>query len=272
MSVGPEDRFPDRKHRYHSGLAGITGLTTPPVNANDPRMRYDQFRAAWASAQRSARLRPMGLEPRETLDQRSLSRTYAVGFEGPRAEPFHVGAQVSWDWDALLTARSATNEEDMLTELFGRSTTGRGRKMTPPSVRVDVAFRASLEWGKSVVLPSQDAWEGWCLQTVDELHGLWTAPLNKKRKARAEPLVTCWAGEPTAQVEVQADGRLLLSSLELLAWRFVEFPPTRDGHDAEGLPEPERALTTLLERVGKGLDVWTAALAQLAPRRRGPVH
>jgi len=242
------------------------------MNVDELRMRYEQFRTAWESAQRTARLRMMGVAPDETLDQCSLTRTFSVNFEGPRAEPFFIGAHVSWEWNALLTARSATTEDDMLTELFGRTTTGRGRKMTPPSVRVDVAFKASLMWGKSVVLPTQEAWEDWSNETVEELHNLWTAPLSKRRNARVERHVTCWAGEPTAKVEVQTDGRLLLSSLELSAWRFVEFPPTRDGHDIEGLPEPQRALTTLLERVGKGLDVWTAALARLAPRRRGPVH
>jgi len=36
------------------------------------------------------------------------------------APPFHTSAAIEWRWGALATARTATTEEDMLTELLGR--------------------------------------------------------------------------------------------------------------------------------------------------------
>jgi hypothetical protein len=45
---------------------------------------------------------------------------FLVGALGQDAEPFHIGATLSWRWDSLHTARTATTEEDLLTELLGR--------------------------------------------------------------------------------------------------------------------------------------------------------
>lgn len=74
---------------------------------------------------------------------------------GQDVEPFHVGATMSWRWDSLNTARTATTEEDMLTELLGRE--GGGRVKTErPWLRVDVTLRASLPHGKPI--PSSEVW------------------------------------------------------------------------------------------------------------------
>ena len=81
-------------------------------------MNYDHFRAVWHETLRAAGLLPSTTRPVETVDLGRMSRTYSVGVElehAQRFRPFYVTAGLSWRWDALQSARTATTEwEDCL--------------------------------------------------------------------------------------------------------------------------------------------------------------
>ena len=84
-------------------------------------MNYDNFRLAWQEALAGAVLRIWGF-PDEAIVLPDMARTYRtyVSLGGmPPADAFNVTAELSWEWDALLSARSETTEEDMLMQILG---------------------------------------------------------------------------------------------------------------------------------------------------------
>ena len=87
-------------------------------------MNYETFRTLWAQSLRICDLKLAEHTVQETLNPVSLRRSYRALVrqlpESSAPAPFSVSAELSWDWDALLTARFATTEEDVLTEFFGR--------------------------------------------------------------------------------------------------------------------------------------------------------
>ena len=111
-------------------------------------MTFDEFKHAWRLALRESQLPVLSMyDGGETLDLRSMDRTFET-FVGPvgeqEAEPFHASAVLSWRWGPVLTARSATTEEDMLAEVLGEER-GRKAKTERSPLRVDVTLRASLQ-------------------------------------------------------------------------------------------------------------------------------
>jgi hypothetical protein len=106
-------------------------------------MNYDQFRAFWHEALDEAKLLSFPPRPAETIDLGDMARTYRIFVERyrlQRAGPFHVTAELSWRWDALQTARTATREEDVLEELLDQD--GYDLATERPWLRVDVTLRA----------------------------------------------------------------------------------------------------------------------------------
>jgi hypothetical protein len=127
-------------------------------------MNYDQFCALWHKILDEAGLLELSSRPRpsETIDLGDMARTYRIFVELYRAQrtgPFHVTAELSWRWDALQTARTATREEDVLEELLGRD--GYYLVTERPWLRVDVTLRASLPLDSPLPMPGAEAWRRW---------------------------------------------------------------------------------------------------------------
>ena len=86
-------------------------------------MRYEEFRHAFDDALRESKLGLIRRSGDETLDLRSLARTYEIHVEplgGQDAEPFFVAATLSFRWDALSSlnvesrgARNVTRHESL---------------------------------------------------------------------------------------------------------------------------------------------------------------
>src|SRR4051812_35489372 len=91
-------------------------------------MTYDEVHASLLLALRESGLPSLGANDlREAVEARSTDRTVksVVGTLGQDAEPLHIGAALSWRW--IHAARTATTEEDLLTEFLGRES-GRGSR------------------------------------------------------------------------------------------------------------------------------------------------
>jgi hypothetical protein len=96
------------------------------------------------------------------IDLSDGARTYRIFVELhrlQRARSFHVTAELSWRWDALQTARTATREEDVLEELLGRD--GYYLVTERPRLRVDVTLRANLPLDSPLPLRRAEAWRRW---------------------------------------------------------------------------------------------------------------
>jgi len=72
---------------------------------------------------------------------------------------FYVTVKLSWEWDALLSARFSTTEEDMLMQIYGDF--GIHENTEQPWLRVDISLNATLPHDHPMPLPYESAWRTW---------------------------------------------------------------------------------------------------------------
>ena len=202
--------------------------------------------------------------PSEAVDLRWLSRTYGIIVSLrniQKAGPFYINAGLNWRWDAILAARSATTEEDLLVELLGQD--GYYLVTEQPWLRVDVTLRAMLPMDAPIPMPGADAWHRWTAEVTTRLAPF--LPTGDEEDDQGRP-VLCWCGEPTAQVQCAPDtGRLYLTRVELSAWRGIDLPRQWDNPDRWPDPRPDAQLADFAGRVRQALQVWEACLSHLYP-------
>lgn len=229
-------------------------------------MTYEEFRAAFLTALRESKLGMIGLWPDEEINLRTTDRTLVVHVEplgGSDAEPFHVAATISWRWDSLLTARSATMEKDMLTELFSRD---EASDMVPrlPDIRIDLKLGASLPWGKSMPMPSRQAWASWIRETLGRLERIepLTPDEHVTENAVGDVEVLAWQGSPVARVSCGPTGELSLLGIDIEAMQMLTVPRTLDSGE---LPDdgPEGQLAEMFHRVRAAMTAWMQSLDNL---------
>lgn len=232
-------------------------------------MRYEEFRAAWDSALLESKLGTFGFSGEETFNPRNTDRTYEVHVEplgGQDARPFHVTAKLSFRWDALHTARTATTEEDMLVTIFGRDGASE-MKTEKPWLRVDIKLNASLPWEKPLPMPSKAAWAQWVREVTGRLEDI--EPLTPEEKVRENEEgnleVLAWQDAPSATVVCSEGGELLLQSVSISAFQIVETPRVLDDPDQED-DGPEEQLREMFHRVRASLLAWMQALDHLKKR------
>jgi hypothetical protein len=232
-------------------------------------VRYEDFKTAWNEALRESRLPSIGGVDggEETLDLRSMDRTYQVYVEplgGQHQQPFHVTAKLWWRWDAALTARMRTTEEDLLTELLGRE--GNHEIETArPWLRVDIALCASAPYGKPLPMPTKATWAQWVREAMGRLERIEPViPEENVREADDGRLeILGWRGEPEIKVICGADGELKLESVELSAWQAIELPKQWDDSEKEPGEDPERQLREMFARVRSALHAWMEVMDHL---------
>ena len=232
-------------------------------------MRYDEFKSMFVAALRHSGLTTIGPPPSdEVLDLRTTDRTVTVYVEPPGRDmggPFHISGAISWRWDALQQARTATTEEDMLTELFGRED-ALGQETVHPRLRVDITLRASLEYGKPIAMPSRAAWSEWRrealarLQTVERL----VDDDVMLDMSDDELAVLAWLGEPEIKGTCNEAGDLLLESLSVSAFHMVGVPRTWDDPDRQLDDDPYEQLSAMFLRVKAALHAWREVMDHLA--------
>lgn len=119
-------------------------------------MNYDAFLHTWNQALSTAGL--MSLFPEQMVNLQSMDRTYRliipVGHNSARYSPFYVTMELSWRWDALLSARFATTEEDLIMQIYEKRDVH--LDTASPWLHVDFNFHAGLQTDLYAPMPSSD--------------------------------------------------------------------------------------------------------------------
>lgn len=230
-------------------------------------MNYDAFRAAWEKALGDAGLLSAYDRPEETISLGSMERRHAirVGLTfggGQRPEPFSASMELTWEWDALHSARSRTTEEDALTEFLGHKK-AEGLRTDQPWLRVDVALHGKLDWDRPLLLPPQDTWRAWVGEVMAQMETLLPQAGREHADGTTTPL--SWCGEPEAQVRCGPAGEIWLLGVELQGWQGISLPRQWDDPDRKPDKGPEAQLDDFAKRLRQALDAWKKGLKMLLP-------
>ncbi|MCX6053795.1 MAG: hypothetical protein NTZ74_02555 [Chloroflexi bacterium] len=212
-------------------------------------MNYQEFRELWHKALKASHLQiPYPICPTEKIDLTNMNRSYELilyGGPDPKSDPFRLSATITWDWDATLSARYATTEEDMLMQIFGDFGLY-DDDTVPPWLRMDVLLTASLPYGRVYPMPAMTQWQPWFKQANDELQLL--LPMEYEMDglyAYSDPI------QPN--IELLEDGQLNLERVTFKAWQLIELPRQWDDPEKRD-PYPEGVLCNFANQIAKAMD------------------
>jgi hypothetical protein len=228
-------------------------------------MDYAHFRTLWIEALKRSGLIWEKAYVDEQLDLTSMDRLYKVvipyHFRDIPSHLFYITAELSWRWDTLLSARFATTEEEMLTELFGRK---HPVHTDLPLLRVDVVLHASVQRYGFYPMPLSSVWRDWAAMVTSEVESYFPLFTNDDPK---KPAVVSWLEEPEIQLNCSPGGQLYLLGVSLAAAELIRLPRQWDHPQRRRDPEPGAQIDELLRRVVHGLEAWRDALDELMTTR-----
>lgn len=221
-------------------------------------MNYQEFRDLWHSALRTARLPiPYPAGPTERINLHDMSRSYELILRSgsqPKCDPFYPVTTINWEWDALLAARAATTEEDMLMQIFGDFDDH--DDSLPSRLRIDVRLSAGVSYGTVYPMPAQAVWQRWVRRASDELETLLPTGFDNDGDL-------CAASDSLqATVKLLDDGRLGLEGVTFNAWQAIMIPRQWD-HPEKSDPDPEEALVDFAVRISKAFTTFENHLTRL---------
>jgi hypothetical protein len=224
-------------------------------------MDYDTFKSFWNSAFAEAGLPSAMGHPDETVDLSSMDRRYTAYVRDfdDSSEPFHISCKLSWRWDALQSARTATTEEDLLTQLHGRDEAA-DMDTERPWLRVDVELHGSLQLGEGQKMPGKATWSRFVAAVTKKVTPLLPVHEIEFNDGTA---VLGWCGQPTATVLCEEDGRVKLTGVELSAYQPILLPRKWDDPEREPDEDPEEALAAFTGRVREAMEQWAEAVKVL---------
>jgi hypothetical protein len=224
-------------------------------------MDYQEFINLWLEALGQARFPSLQLlRPSETIDIRSMDRTYKNYLwwpETPETKAFHVTAEISWVWDSLLSARFATTEEDMLMQIYGDF--GIHEDTEPPWLRIDMALHATISLDERFPLPLLENWQRWAKKVCLELEPFlpsWNESKDKDQDTLG------WHGNPEAEIYFDALGQTFLQAVILRSWRGINLPRQWDDPDKAD-PDPGEELYQFATNIKQALRIWQNSLVDL---------
>lgn len=224
-------------------------------------MDYDQFTILWHQILEDVRFPNLHfIRPIETIDTRSMDRNYKVFLmwpETPATQMFGVSAEISWTWDALLSGRFATTEEDMLMQIYGDF--GIHEDTEPPWLRVDVTLSAAISLDKRFPLPLLANWQRWVASVYADIDPV--LPADDEDDENDLGLIA-WRGEPEAIINLDSQGHSYLQQIRLPAWQGIILPRQWDDPD-KGDPGPDEQLYDLVSRLQQALKIWQESLVYL---------
>ena len=231
-------------------------------------MNYDEFKAAFLQSLHHAGLPTLGPAPHEELlDLRSTSRKITVFVEPVARDvgaPFHIGGRISWSWDSLQSARTATTEEDLLSELLGQEVAEQVDS-EQPWLRIDIRLSASLMVGKSVAMPSAEVWTKWSREAIGRLERIEPLVADEMVREDAEGrlAVLGWQGEPEIRATCNNLGELRLESIRVSAFQCLDLPRRWDDQSRAGDEPPYQQLDEMFARIKVALHAWGEVMDHL---------
>jgi hypothetical protein len=221
-------------------------------------MNYQEFRDLWHAALRAARLQiPYPISPTERINLRNMSRAYELVLYGgsqPKCEPFHLAATIEWDWDATLSARCATNEEDMLMQVFGDF--GIYEDTVPPRLRMDLCLSAGVSYGTVYPIPPLTLWQPWVRQASDQLQLLLPTAYD------SDGVVCAYSDPLQATVLLLENGQLSLERVTFKAWQAIVLPRQWDDPEKSDT-YPEDVLVDFANRISRAMNTLENSLVRL---------
>ena len=223
-------------------------------------MDYDGFRVLWHKALFATGLLSPSVWPTETVDLRSMDRKYSIIIhmhDMERVRPFHVAVELSWRWDVLQSARTATREEDLLVELLGED--GYYLVTERPWVRIDATLSATLPRDAPIPMPDAGLWQRWTREVAQRMSPLMPVEQPEVRADRGAVLLF-WRDDPVARGVCSPDGRLHLTGVELSAWQGIELSRQWDNSDRPPDYGTEAQLDSFCRWLCASLKVWEESL------------
>jgi hypothetical protein len=223
-------------------------------------MNYSTFRNLWHEALSEAGLLFFPPWPSERIDLRDMSRSYKISIPMPdmdRVRPFHIVVTLSWRWDPLQSARTATTEEDLLVELLGQD--GYYLVTERPWLRVDVTLSATLPLDAPLPMPQASTWQRWAKDVTRRMATLLPDELPGVDEANGEVLLF-WRGDPVARLKCHPDGQLYLTGVELSAWQGIELLRQWDNPGRPHDDDTDLQLASFCEWLRASLQIWEDSL------------
>ena len=218
-------------------------------------MNYSTFRQIWDEALRTARFPLYPVSPEETINTETADRLYRVYLHTGEAAGFHTTIEFKWNWDALLSARFATTEEDMLMQIFGDF--GIHEDTTSPNMRVDYILHATIAMDQYLPLPPHDRWQRWVNLVTSRV-----SPLLVYDDPD-EDFPVSFSMEPQIEVICSSSGQFYLSGVHMAGFRLVTLPRQWDHPDRSEETNPDEQLLALFQRLKQAVDSWQESLKEL---------
>lgn len=226
-------------------------------------MNYDEFRAAWLDALATAGVSAFPDRPEDLIDLRSTERRHCVRTglsRAQRANPLFATMELSWTWSPLHSARTCSNEDDLLTELLGRER-AQDVIVECPWLRVDIRLCATAPYGEPIRLNDTAALRRWTTEVTRLLQPYLRTKIE--RSSGSLEAIHGTVSEPEARVHCQASGELQLLGVQLEAWRSVQLPQLSERVVEVFEDETASQLAKLARDANAALEVWTKSLAML---------
>jgi hypothetical protein len=222
-------------------------------------MNYQEFRDLWHHTLQAARLQiSQSVSPTEQINLRDMSRSYELVLFGglhQKCEPFHLVITIKWDWDATLSARYATTEEDMLMQIFGDFGI-HDNDTVLPQLRMDVSLSANLPYETVYPMPPLTQWQSWVRQASDDLQS--TLPTGYEEDGS----ICAYSDPIEANVKILEDGNLSLERVTFKAWQAIKLPRQWDDPEKSD-PYPDHVLLDFANRIAKAVNALENSLAHL---------
>ena len=228
-------------------------------------MRYAEFRDRLEDALQEAGLFFQDVDRRvETIDLAHTARRWKVHVFGaalPSADPFHVSAEIGFEWSPVDAARAYTTEEDLLTELVGRRR--RPIRTERRWTRIDLSLHASLPYGSTTSIPDSRVLGSWTASVTEKADTAFSDVEENKGRVVA---VLGGRGDVELHAHCKPDGVVSLTAVAISGFRLVRVPRVWDDPDRR---ETERSLSAddigeLARRFKTALDEWTRSVSELA--------
>lgn len=227
-------------------------------------MRYEEFRDRLEKALEEAGLLFREVDRRvETIELADTVRSWKVYVwrtTPQSAEPFHVSAEIGFDWGPFDAARALTCEEDLLTALVGRRK--RAIRTARRWTRVDLSLHAGLPYGSTTSMPEPHVFGPWTAAVIEKADALFNEIQEKQGRTVA---VLGGHGDIAVQAHGQPDGVVSLKAVTISGFRMVRLPRVWDDPERRGAErDPKDELDRLAQTFTTALEAWTTSVSELA--------